>query len=62
MAAVLAATFHAPITAVAIALELTGGYTLILPLILASAASRLLAHRLSPYTIYNFALSHRREV
>lgn len=59
MAAVFSATFHAPITAIAIALELTGGYPLTLPLILACATSRFLALRLSPHAIYSLGLSRR---
>ncbi len=59
MAAVFSATCHAPITAVAIALELTGGYPLTLPLILACATSRFLALRLSPHAIYSLGLSRR---
>lgn len=52
MAAVFAAAFHAPITAVALGVELTGAHSLTVPLILASATSGYVARRLSPYTIY----------
>ncbi len=53
MAAVLAATFRAPATAIAIGLELTGDFELALPLILACTGSRYLAQRISPHAIYS---------
>lgn len=59
MAAVFAAAFHAPITAVVLVAELTGGHTLILPLVVACAASNHLACRISPHAIYSLSPSHR---
>jgi CIC family chloride channel protein len=62
MAAVFSATFHAPITAVSLGLELTGNYQMILPLIVGCAAGRYLARRISPHTIYGFEKSREPTV
>lgn len=59
MAAVFAAAFHAPVTAVALGVELTGDYQMILPLVVACAASRFLAQQISPHTIYSLGPSRR---
>lgn len=59
MAAVMAGTSHAPISAILILFEFTGNYDLILPVMLASILSSLLARRLRPYSIYTEALRGR---
>jgi CIC family chloride channel protein len=52
MAAVMAGTSHAPISAILILFEFTGNYDLILPLMVASIISSLLARRLRSTSIY----------
>jgi CIC family chloride channel protein len=52
MAAVFAATSRAPITAVIIVFELTGDYSIILPLMLAVVVATALSHLLSEDSIY----------
>jgi len=60
MAAVFAATAHAPITAVLILFELTGDYRIILPLMLTVVVSTVLAQRLlGGESIYTLKLSRR---
>ncbi len=60
MAAVVAATAHAPITAVIILFELTGDYRIILPLMLTVVVSTLLAQRLlNNESIYTLKLTRR---
>ncbi|HET6345881.1 MAG TPA: chloride channel protein, partial [Myxococcota bacterium] len=59
MAAVMAGTSHAPISAILILFEFTGNYDLILPVMLASILSSLIARRLRPYSIYTEALRGR---
>jgi CIC family chloride channel protein len=60
MAAVFAASAHAPITAVIILFELTGDYRIILPLMLTVVVSTLLAQRLlHNESIYTLKLSRR---
>lgn len=60
MAAVFAASAHAPITAIIILFELTGDYRIILPLMLTVVIATLLAKRmLSGESIYTLKLSRR---
>ncbi|MFD2082608.1 chloride channel protein, CIC family [Actinopolymorpha cephalotaxi] len=59
MGAVFAATSQAPITAVIIIFELTGDYSIILPLMAAVAVATALSKRLSRDTIYTLKLRRR---
>lgn len=59
MAAVFAGAAHAPITAILILFEMTGDYRIILPLMLATVISTLLAERLSRESIYTMKLARR---
>ncbi len=59
MGAVVAATTHAPITAIVILFELTGNYEIILPLMITCTISTLLAMRLRRDSIYTIKLSAR---
>ncbi len=61
MAAVMAGTSHAPISAILILFEFTGNYDLILPLMVAAIISSLLSRRLRRYSIYTEPL-HRKGV
>lgn len=56
MGAFFAGVIRAPITSVLIIFEMTGGYGLVLPLMLASSASYVLARRLRPTPIYEALL------
>ena len=56
MAAVMAGTSYAPISAILILFEFTGNYDLILPVMLAAILSSLLARALHPYSIYTESL------
>lgn len=59
MGAMLAGTTHAPIMAILMIFELSLNYNLLLPLMLACATASLLAHTLSPDSIYTAALKHK---
>ena len=59
MAAVFAATGRAPITAVIIVFELTGDYSIILPLMLAVVVATALSHLMSEDSIYTLKLRRR---
>ncbi len=59
MAAVFAAASRAPITAVLIVFELTGDYSIILPLMLAVVVATALSHLLSADSIYTLKLRRR---
>ena len=59
MGAVFAGAARAPITAVVIMFELTGEYTIILPLMAAIVLATGVSHLLSPDTIYTLKLRRR---
>jgi CIC family chloride channel protein len=59
MGAVFAGAARAPITAVIILFELTGEYTIILPLMAAIVLATGISHRISPDTIYTLKLRRR---
>ena len=59
MGAVFAGAGRAPITAVVILFELTGEYTIILPLMLAVVCATAVSRALSPDTIYTLKLRRR---
>jgi len=58
-AAVLSATYRAPLTAILIAFELTGDYGLVLPLMFASGIATFLADRVEPGSIATLPLLRR---
>jgi CIC family chloride channel protein len=63
MAGVLAALLKAPLTSVFLIAEITGGYALLVPLILTSGVAFVLSRRfISPYSIYAEELAKRREL
>ncbi len=59
LACALAATTHAPMTAAILACELSGNYTLVLPLLLACALSAAIARRLYIDSVYTAELTRR---
>lgn len=61
MAGFVAASMHAPLTAIMIVFEMTSDYALILPLMLTGAIAFLTARRLYPDSIYSAWLTRRGE-
>ncbi len=59
MAGVVAAGTHAPLTAILIVFEMTGGYKVILPLMLTCAIATIVARFLSKDSIYTLKLTRR---
>ncbi len=59
MAAVVAATTHAPLTAILIVYEITGSYQIILPLMLAAVISTIVSQLISRQSIYTLKLERR---
>lgn len=59
MAAMVAGTTHAPLTAMLILFEMTDNYSIMLPLMLATVVSTLIAKRLYVESIYTLKLSRR---
>lgn len=61
MGAVVAAATHAPITGILIVFEMTNDYAIVLPLMLATVISYLIARRLEPDSLYSGWLRRRGE-
>jgi len=59
MAAVCAATTHAPLMAAVLVFELSGDYSIVLPLLVATFASTLVARRIRPTSMYMDELARR---
>ncbi len=59
MAAFFSGAAHAPITSILIIFEMTGDYRIILPLMLATVTSTLIARMLNPESIYTLKLTRR---
>lgn len=53
MAAVLSGTIHVPLTAIFLIAEITGGYALFVPLMLATSMSYLISRSVQPHSIYS---------
>lgn len=61
MGALVAASTHAPITGILLVFEMTNDYALVLPLMLATVISYLVARRLEPDSLYSGWLRRRGE-
>ena len=59
MAALMAAVTHAPMTSILILFEMTGGYEVILPLMLACIGSVIVAQRGGGHSMFTIGLAHR---
>ena len=59
MAAVLAGTVHAPLTAIILLFEMTNDYRIILPLMLAVMVSLVLSQVLERYSVYGLGLARK---
>ena len=59
MAAFFSGAAHAPVTAILIMFEMTGDYQIILPLMFATVISTIIAHAISPESIYTLKLTRR---
>lgn len=62
MAGVMAGVMHAPLMAIFLTAEMTGGYELFLPLLIVSAISYFTCRIFSPYSIYTKRLAKRGEL
>ncbi len=59
MAAVLAGSIHAPLTASLLLFEMTADYRIILPLMLAVAISMLVSQKIQPNSVYSLGLARK---
>lgn len=62
MAGVMAAVMHAPLMAIFLTAEMTGGYQLFLPLLIVSAVAYGTIKLFEPYSIYTMRLAQRGEL
>jgi CIC family chloride channel protein len=62
MAGVMAGVMHAPLTAIFLVAEITGGYLLLTPLIIVSALSYLTSNLFESHSIYTRQLAARKEL
>lgn len=62
MAGVMSGVMHAPLMGIFLTAELTGGYSLFLPLLIVSALSYLTIKFFEPYSIYAMRLAQRGEL
>ncbi len=62
MAGVMAGVMHAPLTAIFLIAEITGGYLLLTPLIMVSAIAYLTSHLFESHSIYTRQLAARKEL
>ena len=62
MAGVMAGVMHAPLMAIFLTAEMTGGYELFLPLLVVSASSYGISRIFTPYGIYSRRLAKRGEL
>ncbi len=62
MAGVLSGLYHAPLTAIFLIAELTGGYALMIPLMLVSSISYLVSKTIEPHTMDTKQLARHRKI
>lgn len=62
MAGVMAGVMHAPLTAIFLVAEITGGYNFFIPLMLVSASSYLVSRYFNPHSIYTKSLAEKGEL
>jgi len=62
MAGLMAGVLHAPLTAIFMIAEITGGYELFIPLMLVSAISFIVTRRILPHSIYTLQLAQRGDL
>ena len=62
MAGLLAGVVQAPLTAIFLIAEITGGYSLLLPIMIVSTTSYAIAKTMSPRSIYTIQLSKRGDM
>jgi len=62
MAGILSGVIHAPLTAIFLIAEITGGYVLFVPLMIVSATSFFVARYIMPHTIYTKKLMEKGDI
>lgn len=62
MAALIAGVLHAPLTAIFLIAQTTGGYKLIMPLMIVAATSYAIVRVMEKYSVYTYQLAQRGEL
>jgi len=62
MAGLMAGVMHAPLTAIFLIAEITGGYSMMIPLIMTSTVAYVTCKYFVPYSIYTYRLAKRGEL
>lgn len=62
MAGLMAGVLHAPLTAIFLIAELTGGYELFVPLMITAAISFMITNKFQPHSVYTMELAQRGEL
>ena len=62
MAGLMAGVLHAPLTAIFLIAEVTGGYDLIIPLMITAAISYSITKYVHPHSVYNMELGRKGEL
>jgi CIC family chloride channel protein len=62
MAGALSGVLHAPLTAIFLIAEITGGYVLFIPLMIVSAISYIIARIYNPHNMYWHTLIHEKDI
>lgn len=62
MAGMMAGVMHAPMTAIFLIAEITGGFGLLIPLMITAATAYLTITPLEPHSIYHMRLAHKGEL
>lgn len=62
MAGVMAGTMHAPLTAIFLIAEMSGGYSLFVPLMISSGVAYLTSHKFEHYSVYTRSLAIKGEL
>jgi CIC family chloride channel protein len=62
MAGTMAGVMHAPLTAIFLIAEITGGYSLLIPLIITSTTAFIITRSFEPHSIYHVQLAEKGEL
>jgi CIC family chloride channel protein len=62
MAGLMAGVMHAPLTAIFLIAEITGGYSIMIPLIMTSTVAYITSKYFVPHSIYTYRLAQRGEL
>ena len=62
MAGLMAGVLHAPLTAIFMIAEITGGYELFIPLMLVSAISFVVTRQIMPHSVYTMQLARKGDI